>query len=166
MIDYCTQFRSRWPKAIVLLLFLVTGCDPTHYNLRPHGDYHTLYRLTVEAEKAYAGQQWNLAQQHYLELSRLTPADSSIWLRLGNSYAQLGALALSQTAFETAIRLQPQAVKPRYNLATVHLLSAQNALSQIVYGLPIDGQTNSQISAKLRKVQTLLELPFNSDKPK
>jgi len=163
MIDDCTQFCCRWPKAIFLLLFLVTGCDPTHYNLRPHGDYHTLYRLTVEADKAYAGQQWNLAQQHYLALSRLTPADSSIWLRLGNSYAQQGTLALSQTAFETAIRLQPQAVKPRYNLATVHLLSAQKALIEIVHGIPINEQTNSQISAKLKKVQALLELPLNSD---
>ncbi len=146
-------------SVVVLLVYSLTGCALAEKPLRPHGDNHGVYAVASKAQMAYAQQQWPAAQRYYEKLTQLAPTDAQAWFRLGNTYTFLAAFDSAETAFNAASRLSPQAMKPKYNLATVYLMQARVALRQSLDHASSGHPLLRHLERQLQLIEQLLQPP-------
>jgi tetratricopeptide (TPR) repeat protein len=77
-----------------------------------------VYQLGLEA---YENEQWSLAIQEFESILRSRYESEVLYYNLGNAYYRAGHVAGAVWAYEQALRLNPNDVDARYNLALANL---------------------------------------------
>lgn len=144
--DFRTALRSLLPLACLLLSACVSN---------PQKPQLDVFVVLEKADKAYARGDWLEAEIAYQELTERVPDDAYAWLRLGNVRLQQGRIDAAIVAYETSLRQDQKQAQPYYNLATVYMLKAKQALQQArLYLLPADpGQ--QLITERLSQLEAL-----------
>lgn len=149
-----------------VLVSAMAGCAMPHAqsaakSQAPSDDRPTL-ALSAAAARAYRDGQWDQAAEQYERLSQRIPAHPRVWLRLGNVYAQQGMLDRAVTAYHRSLSLDSDDARPWFNLATAHLLNAQQALTRAWHALPDGDPEREMIEQRLHALTTsLASLPVS-----
>jgi cytochrome c-type biogenesis protein CcmH/NrfG len=89
-----------------------------------------LFQLSNEAQLAYEKGEDARAEQLYMALSRQTPNDHEIWLRLGNLYARSHKPDAAADAYQRALAINGSDARAWYNLGVVRLRQGWMSLIQ------------------------------------
>ena len=105
--------------------------------------------LLASADAAYTAQDWGRAEQDYLALSRLQPANSQPPFKLGNLYTRTGKLEQASAAYAEAVRRDPGFDRAWHNLGIVQLRQARSSLAKAADSPAPDEPEVSQRAARL-----------------
>ncbi len=134
---------------VLVLIAGVSGCAST-------GTTSSLkvFDQVAQADRAYEQEQWQEAEQHYLAVIKQVPNDAYAWFRLGNVYMRQERLSNAIAMYQEALQRDPKQAKPYFNMATVHLLQAHQALGEAHKRLPPVQQ--ARVSERMQELETLL----------
>lgn len=89
-----------------------------------------LFQLSNQAQLAYEAGEDAKAEQLLMGLSRQTPNDPEIWLRLGNLYARSNRPDAAADAYQRVLSINGMESRAWYNLAIVRLRQGWAAMAQ------------------------------------
>lgn len=135
--------RWRYPLGTILSALCLAGCAASPGLLRAH----------AEAETDYHNGNLMAAKQAYERLLRATPGNPVFWARLGNCNALLGDPQAAEADYRKALKIDPQLVKARYNLAILHLKEAKAEL------LLVSEQSETPPVLKKHVEQLMVKIP-------
>ena len=153
MSSHTQAFRNIRPglcRISLLACVLLTACSSN-----PEKPQQDVFSVLEKADKAYSRGEWLNAELAYQELTERVPDDAYAWLRLGNVRLQQGRLEAAVVAYQTSLQQDQEQAKPYYNLATIYMLKAQQALQQAQRNmLPLDpGQ--QLVAERLSRLEAL-----------
>lgn len=122
------------------------------------------YELARSGDRAYAGADWQAAESYYRQVIALVPNDPYAHLKLGNSLVQTNRWEEAVDAYRAALAVDPTYVKAANNLATLHLMLAEQALH-----IAIDNMKDSDPRAALlvlreRQIHRIADIPVDEQK--
>jgi len=141
---------------VALLLLSLSGCVTVNSNQSGKPDSEEIFKLAADADRAYVESRWLDAAREYQRLADLVPEDPYAWFRLGNTYAQQGSFNQAISAYQASIKRNPNQPKPWYNLATAHLLNAQDALRKSYGQLRADDPARMLIAEQLSSLESII----------
>jgi tetratricopeptide (TPR) repeat protein len=153
-------------KPITVLLLSVT-LGACAFTGQPTGDARQLdtpqgqpgpdlFLLSVEAQRAYKQSRWIDAVRLYQQLIEQVPSDAAAWFRLANTYTQQGGFDRAIYAYEQSLTYDADQPKAWFNLSTVYLLNAQNAMQQAHAGMRQGDPARAMIETRLQKLSQLI----------
>lgn len=125
MLKHICSTRKLGVAILLLAVAVVAGCASQPAT---QGSDKPVQReqLIRNAEFYYLNQEWESAQQHYLQLTQLEPDESLYWYRLGNVYYH-GSLPKSAVeAYHKALVIKPDYSEARHNLAIAYFRLAMD----------------------------------------
>lgn len=152
-------------KILILLVFWVglTGCvsnsEPTNV-LGGSQNSVEAFELRQKAQIAYQQSRWIDAVRLYQGLVEKTPTDSGAWFRLGNIYAQQGALQRAIHAYENSLKHDSGQPKAWFNLSTAYLLNAQSSMLSAHNQLRESDPAKTLIAERLSALSALVHGRF------
>lgn len=105
--------------------------------------------LLASADAAYIAQDWGRAEQDFLALSRLQPANSQPPYKLGNLYTRTGKLEQASAAYAEAVRRDPGFDRAWHNLGIAQLRQARASLAKAAESPAPDEPEVRQRAARL-----------------
>jgi tetratricopeptide (TPR) repeat protein len=148
--------RGRGRMAMAVMLIALAGCAQVP-ELPQRSD---LFQLTNEAQLAYERGEDARAEQLYMALSRQTPNDHEIWLRLGNLYARSHKPDAAADAYQRALAINGSDARAWYNLGVVRLRQGWMSLIQAYNYSPDRDPVNTQSQSM---IEFLSKMPGVSD---
>lgn len=108
---------------------------------QPHAPDSPPIEVANLANSLYDQGQYRQAQAILSGLTQAHPGQAYFWFRLGNCETQLGHYSAAITAFEQALRIDPNNGRVSYNLALAHSATARDAFAmakrQLAVGSPL-----------------------------
>lgn len=148
-----------WYLSLILVL-LLTGCDMQ--NIRASDPAATRDR----AAAAYQNDDWQAAEQDYLQLTRNNTATAEDWFRLGNIYARTNRPDDAVAAYRQALQRDQNNGTVRYNLGIVQLRQATQTFIEMVNHTDVNDPLNMRARYAVTAITELLETRFNNTETK
>ncbi len=115
----------------------------------------TTMEISQRASKAYANDDFELAETLFLQVVKNDQNNSRGWYKLGNIYANSDRLQAAIDAYHNAIDIKPDHQKARHNLGVIYLEQAKTYLTDS--GLGIDSLDAAVLKDLKTYLQQLLE---------
>lgn len=157
---------------LIVISLIVSGCAgipigvsekaPLTATALPSKD---VFSLSDKAQEAYTQSRWIEAVQLYQQVVEKVPNDADAWFRLGNTYAQQGALERAIHAYETSLINDSRQPKAWFNLSTAYLLNAQAAMRQSFDRMRANDPARALVDARLLELGELLHRRLEEPTP-
>lgn len=113
------------------LLLLLAACDSLNLKPLTQPDLEELAALRVEADKAYAAEDWATAEVAYRRLTESVAAEAENWFRLGNIYVRRDRPYDAIALYREALVRDPRHARAWHNLALTQLRVATNTFVEL-----------------------------------
>lgn len=124
---------------ILLVASVMSGCQSLSLkDEKELPEFVKVEQLVSKGEAAYQNGKLDVAENLFIEASKLDPTDEQSNYRLGNIYFKKGGFKKSAQYFSKVVAINPQNAKAHYNLGTIHLMFAENHMKFFTATAPRD----------------------------
>jgi len=124
--------RLKVSSVQLLSILLITSVTSACTTLEESGSKSDIYDISYKADVAYTNKNWKIAEDNYIQLTRLVPNDARAFFRLGNIYLKQGNADKSVIAYKEAIFRDPEKGKYYNNLAVARIMQAEQTLKTAI----------------------------------
>lgn len=147
-----------------LVYFIISACNTQ--NLRDSGsDSELVMQREQQAGTAYQNEDWQTAENLYLELTGEEPANAEYWFRLGNIYTRTGRLDAAVTAYRNALSRDNGYSKAWNNLGFVYLRQATDTFKDMLQHTDKNDPLNQRAILVINSVGDLMVSGFDKNAP-
>ena len=148
-------------SACCIVFFCLSGCNLQ--NVKQSGtDLEKIVQVEQQARSAYQNEDWQTAEQAYLELTRLAPAQAEPWFRLGNIYARTDRLDAAVSAYRNTLLRNNDYSKAWHNLGIVHLRQATTTFKDMLQHTGKDDPLNQRAIHVVNSVSDMMASGFET----
>jgi cytochrome c-type biogenesis protein CcmH/NrfG len=142
-----------------IVFFSLSACNIQNLQ-QSNTDLEHIVKVEQQANSAYQNEDWQTAENAYLELAQKTPSQADPWFRLGNIYARTERLDAAVTAYREALLRDQKNSKVWHNLGVVQLRQATNTFIEMMEYTDTSDPLNQRASYALKSMKDLLTSGF------
>lgn len=147
-----------------VVCFIISACNIQ--NLQDSGsDTELIVQREQQANTAYQNEDWQTAENLYLELTGEVPASAEYWFRLGNIYSRTGHLDAAVTAYRNALSRDNGYSKAWNNLGFVYLRQATDTFKDMLQHTDKNDPLNQRAILVINSVGDLMVSGFDNNSP-
>ncbi len=141
-----------------LAMFALAGCATTGNQPETRDD---AMRYATSADVAYQSGDWTVAEHYYREVIDRVPNDPYAHFRLGNTLLKLDRWEDAIDAYRMALAVDPTYAKAANNLATVHLMLAEQALHIAIDRMMDNDPRAAMLMLREKKIHEVVDIPVD-----
>lgn len=144
-----------------LALFALGGCATTGGQQGVRDD---AMAYAASADVAYQSSDWMVAEHYYREVIARVPNDPYAHFRLGNTLLKLDRWEDAIDAYRMALAVDPTYAKAASNLATVHLILAEQALHIAIDRMMDNDPRAAMLMLREKKIHDVVDIPVDDSR--
>lgn len=152
--------RKRACLVLVSALFF-GGCATTGENKSAERD--AMSHVSA-GDAAYQTGNWAAAEFHYREVIKVVPKDPYAHFKLGNALLKVDRWEEAIDAYRMALAVDPTYAKAANNLATVHLMLAEQALHIAIDHMKESDPRAAMLMLREEKIHDVVDIPVDESR--